>query len=780
MNRRTIRILLVAIGLGLSAQQAAAIDKTVDTILDIVLQEMAPELKPAKPFIVCLIDTAGNAESCVKSFVGQSAAAAKGQTLEEAKKNMPFDPDSPDIKLVMEIVQAATDGNWGVVIGKGGPYVARAVICAVFVPPGVKSFGCPVIGYVIKHQAGLVKQVLDKLKSGDVPGLVSLLVTQFGPDIVCELIPSSALPAGASQLKDIGCSAVGKILSGAMMLAEAAANLAVEGVDETWDLISGGNDYMPYNDYYSKYWRPGYHYGTWVCLDSGGSCKYPSGKGNYELLTKPAFHKCWSYYDDHDHWEDDAKKVCTGMLNVFNKEVGKIAAAMKAAAQVHAGEEVPKLAKQWAPADWGKAAAMDRKKQFQQQCANAMMAKFPFPPSSKQPPVTAWTFVCKAPADKFVAEYAAAQKQVAETITKLEALGCKKTGSAVAPKISCASYEGYDACKNAYGGKLPCALDTSKADSALAEKILKQLGTKRCKITDEVKPMPCPKKDGTMGICPQHYKYVACSRPWKVDQCKTLVNQYAGKLADNSSVKCRGDEAGLAAFHKLAGQASAIRNTLNGAGGPIGTKEGLGDVKAKSSAGTGSCKTGEPDSLQIHCGGGEFAAHPEIGLPACPVIDPNLDGADVPCRLFLLEVVKEQGLKAPKPLDPAVGDVHQAPAQDGGAKQLPPMMAPPPSMAPPPVLVPAVPSAATPPASGTGGRQAAPPVVAPAPGMTPPPGAAGMPAPAVVVPGCTPVAGAPGQYACTTREAYAGCERLRAAGSAGIRACNADSLRHRP
>jgi hypothetical protein len=742
MKTCSLSSLSLALILCLLALPARAVDPTVNTILDIVLQEMAPELKPAKPFIVCLID-GGSVESCVKSFVGPSAAQAKGQTLEEAKKNLPFNPDSPDVKLVMDIVTAAKDGNWGAVIGKGGPYVARAVVCTVFVPPGAKSFGCPVIGYVIEHKASLVGQVLGRLKSQDVPGLVKILLAEFGPSTVCELIPDSALPAGSAALKDLGCGVVGKILGGLMSLGEAAASLAVEGVDEAWDLVAGGNDYMPYNDYYTKYWRPGYHYGTWVCLDTNGACKYPSGKGVWEMHTKSVFHACWKYYDDHDHWEDDAKKICTGMLNVFNKEVGKIAAAMQAAAQVYASEEAPKWAKLWAPADWGKPAAIDRKKQFQQQCTNAMKAKFPFPPSAKQPPVTAWAFVCKAAADKFAAEYAAATKQVAETVKKLETLGCKKAGLASAPKLSCGSYSGFEACKGAHEGKLPCTLDKNKADSALADELLKQLGTKRCKIVDEVKSVPCLKKDGVMGACPKHEKSIACSRPWKIDQCKELLAQLAANHP-GSSVQCKGDQAGLAGFAMLEGEASAIRNTLNGASGPIGTKAGFGDAKAKPSAGTGGCKTGEPDTLKIHCPGGEFAAHPEIALPVCP-LDPNLDGADAPCRIEVLMV--------PSPVPPATGTP------------------PPPTMSTPPVLAPGAPGATPPPASPSPGRQSAPPTMGAPPVLAPLPADLSRTAPAANVPGCTAVPGAPGQYACVTREAYAACERLRATAAAGVRAC---------
>jgi len=82
-------------------------------------------------------------------------------------------------------------------------------------------------------------------------------------------------------------------------------------------------------------------------------------------------------------------------------------------------------------------------------------------------------------------------------------------------------------------------------------------------------------------------------------------------------------------------------------------------------------------------------------------------------------------------------------------------------MAPPPVL--------GQPATGLPARTAPAPQGAPAaPVMAPAmsPASAG-------VPGCAAVAGVPGQYACVAREAYAGCERLRAAGAAGIRACTA-------
>jgi len=75
-------------------------------------------------------------------------------------------------------------------------------------------------------------------------------------------------------------------------------------------------------------------------------------------------------------------------------------------------------------------------------------------------------------------------------------------------------------------------------------------------------------------------------------------------------------------------------------------------------------------------------------------------------------------------------------------------------MAPPPVM-------GTPAASPPFPTLSAPQSQPPSPAM----------APAASVPGCTPVPGAPGQYACATREAYAGCERLRAAAASGVRLC---------
>jgi hypothetical protein len=89
-------------------------------------------------------------------------------------------------------------------------------------------------------------------------------------------------------------------------------------------------------------------------------------------------------------------------------------------------------------------------------------------------------------------------------------------------------------------------------------------------------------------------------------------------------------------------------------------------------------------------------------------------------------------------------------------------------MAPPPVL--GAP-AASPPLPATNAHRVQPASPAMAPAVVPPAMQSGRMAPAANVPGCAVDPAVPGRYACATAEAYAGCERLRGSGSAGVSAC---------
>ncbi len=134
-----------------------------------------------------------------------------------------------------------------------------------------------------------------------------------------------------------------------------------------------------------------------------------------------------------------------------------------------------------------------------------------------------------------------------------------------------------------------------------------------------------------------------------------------------------------------------------------------------------------------------------------PAVKPGLDKA---------QVIDASKIPPLPPQDSAAG------SQTGQSGDLPVGKAR--TMAPPPMLgVPAV----SQPGAAANLPQIQPAAPTMAPVATPPAMQSGRTAPSVSVPGCSANPGVPGQFACATAEAYAGCERLRGAGSAGVRAC---------
>lgn len=165
---------------------------------------------------------------------------------------------------------------------------------------------------------------------------------------------------------------------------------------------------------------------------------------------------------------------------------------------------------------------------------------------------------------------------------------------------------------------------------------------------------------------------------------------------------------------------------------------------------------------------GQHKKQPHWTLKACTEIDWSGEICSITRQIDLVQdpVIKmSDQFKDPKvdpnqPLPPLSPPPSGGGGGGGGGKGN--MMAPPPVLSAPAAGI-SAPTAPIP--------QGSP----PAPAMAPASPEAGRMAPAAGVPGCTPIAGAPGQYACATREAHAGCERLRVAGAAGIRACTAGS-----
>jgi hypothetical protein len=130
---------------------------------------------------------------------------------------------------------------------------------------------------------------------------------------------------------------------------------------------------------------------------------------------------------------------------------------------------------------------------------------------------------------------------------------------------------------------------------------------------------------------------VQCTRPWKVDQCKTLTASYAaqesaawgGKL----SILC--SPASDPTFEQGRIKAIEIAGQLN-------HKAGGAAIMATAAAESGAGCKPTWDPLSISCKdhkalAKQIEALPGLGLAACAA-DPNKDGADGPCIVPILTV----------------------------------------------------------------------------------------------------------------------------------------------
>lgn len=719
----------------------------------------------AKTLVDCLVKTGGHMDSLLK---------CAGDYDPKAKKfiDIFFAAKKPDVVKFIELA---------------GPIVACQGATAILPPGPPKEILCgDLLAPIVKLGAGTAAQIYQAVADKNWPKLIYLA----GPGLGCEALDL----VGSVPGKDLLCGTVAKVIEEAVKIAKDAAKAgkavgeflldtgtdivngvggAVEGACESIGLCDDdeGKKLMSGSQYYTYRLFPLIHDRVLARLANG---QQNLGHDSASLLACMKYYQ-YDLYAQHPMFKQLAPKVKKGCEDLgarLHKEADALVVLFAAASKPYFEVSVRPAIPAMAVKNHGTNAVASLRKTVTAQCVTQVRTQLPIPEPSK-PGTTAWDHVCKQVGDLFQSAYLAEEKKLAAALLQT---GCKKQQKSVYVdyELVCSSYEGFAACQTAYTAKLPCSLDTKKADTALADKILQQLGTKRCKIEDEVKSVPCVNKYGIQGSCPQPEKNIACSRPWKVEKCKALLATL-GAGHPNSTVHCTDDPAGLAAFAKLEGQASAIINKLNGGGWVIGTKAGLGDAKAKASAGTGSCKT-TWDPLTLTCPGGENLAHPEISLPACAA-DPNQDGADAPCLVGTLMM----------PSAPAVvpGGAYQGPMQGAKPKppaSLPPPMSAPPALSPPPMLAPGADVTAPPPGiapaplPGSPGRRATPAVITPPPTLAPPTDAVPM-APAAGVPGCTPAHGSPGQYACATREAYAACERMRASGASGIRTCQASGGR---
>jgi hypothetical protein len=217
-------------------------------------------------------------------------------------------------------------------------------------------------------------------------------------------------------------------------------------------------------------------------------------------------------------------------------------------------------------------------------------------------------------------------------VAKQTAAGCVavKSTNFVVPDmlvIRCDSYEGYQQCYGSPLGKpaasapgvARCEIG-SAAHKKLADKIIKSLGSKRCEM-----------KMASYG----NVYLISCTRPWKVEQCQTLLTAASpGLNAGQVQVQCQSKDQlkNEPAFSLAKKQAQDILNKLNGVKkvGSVQTQDGKTEGLVLVPP-VKPCRHADPDPLSISCPGNPQApAEMKVNLPACAP-DPGMDGADAVC-----------------------------------------------------------------------------------------------------------------------------------------------------
>jgi len=643
---------------------AYALSGAADAMIDIVIQAADPGLAPAKPMVICMAE-GGSLNDCAekqlgilsdteKQQLGQTATAAK----QEALKQLPFDPYDSRIKEIFDILGLVQKNDWLGVIDRAGSVAAKTMVCALM-PPGVKTIGCPVTGYVIDHQKKVLATGYAALVNSDWPGLANLLLQEFGPDAVCSLLPSDQF-GYLGTLKDIGCSIIGEILTAAYEFAKSVVALGTQGADALEKAFLGDDSHMPYPKYFDLYWQPWYHYGASVCLTNEG-CK---GLGKLkDSISGP----CVNYFDTHNQYRDTAKKTCGDMYSKFLRQVKEFAARMKIEAEVHVDALWP-LIQVLAVEDYLRD-QMQPRTFFQLNCETQLKKEFPFAQPSEYsceliwatagrvsllggsekwkpffehmytqclasvhkqwPSPTAWSAACAPAADTFETLFKQEKEYLGKRLNELVQGGCQKTLGQAGKhglRLNCSNYPVYQACLailNHGAEQQHCLLDRAAADQQIIKALMAQLGNKRCSVSEI---------------------HVVCTRPWKIDICNATRSLLLGASEPLSQVQCQGNSTALAAFAVNSKHAENIIGILNGLEtqqreSPSGPG---GRLEMRTVAVGRFCKRAW-DPLAIDCTSKEpFKAHPEITLAACPP-DPNLDGADEVCLVPRLYISDAEG-----------------------------------------------------------------------------------------------------------------------------------------
>ncbi len=568
-------------------------------LLDTVLGILAPDYVEAKGVIACVIKQGTFNEAVAKACIEQQAKA-------QAKKLVPGDPK---LKSIVDTVFAAKSGDWVRVVELLGTDGLKTVVCsgAVSVGGPVKDLVCGAAFQVAKP---VIKPALHAVLKPDWWELVTLL----GPGAACGVIPGG-------EVKDALCGVLGQAVAEVGKFVKGGVSAGKDVLISLGEDLSGQTQHMPTAEYYEDYWYPYLHLDVMIILRGG------------KFSHNVDYDHCVGYFDSHKASEAHAKEWCGKMRDQLAANVNATVSAIKAAPHPYFVATLnPQVPVQ----------VIDHYKQigtgfggFAGTCAKDISKLIPIPgkvPTEKDlgapPPYTATGWACKQAMVEFEkALEAHKQKVVDPLITKMKGWGCKATvgldwQDPNRLQFECDSYEMRAQCSQSIDHPFTetyhrshCGVNNFLASKKLAPQIAKTLGAKRCTVIQE-----------------GNFFSIRCTRPWKYEQCKTLLTDHTKGVSGVQAYCKQTDQLkNEPAFSVTAQQAQNILNTLNGVKKVGAVQQPGGKTQGLVMVPPVKVCTHGVDPLAITCPGNPKApAEAGVKLPPC-LPDPNKDGADTPC-----------------------------------------------------------------------------------------------------------------------------------------------------
>lgn len=605
----------------LAGVAAVARADTLDTVLDLALKTIDPSLAEAKGLLKCAIAKGGLTADTLKTCGGSAAQ-------DKADDYLKSDSTA---QTIVNVALAASKKQWAKVVEIGGTKLVLDLACTAAMPPGpVKSVLC---SSITSEVAKLSKPALGSLISAlsSSPPDAFKLVAILGPGVACKV---DVIPAA---LRETTCGVIGEVLAAGKDLVEGITDLpalAVSGLGAVLDagdkLLGSYHEKQTPKAYFKSYWIYYSHKAAWLQFVKGDQAMQEFVGGLHK--------KCRDYYG--------SSKPCDPMRKVFLGMVTPVVAQLQAAGAVHFETELkPHLLYHYLfyRSSNGQYAGFSSGGD-----GCKLYHKFPLLEGDIQesrPRPTVWDLACAKAKPLLDAELKQHRPTLELQLAKLAQQGCTATSSS---HLVCIRYDGQAACLKAlptHAGA--CFLDANKANAALAEKVVQQLG-KRCSSAS---------LSATI---------VQCTRAWKVEQCKSVSASYYGQQSEpwggKFSLLC--ELAPDPSFEAAKLKAIEIAARLN-------YKPGSAGLLATAADATGAdCKPAW-DPVTIGCKNHKAIAAqmPNLGVPYCAP-DPNKDGADSPCVVPVLTV--DSGVPVISHPQPAAA----VPAASGGQSGSPPSSTP--------------------------------------------------------------------------------------------------------